>query len=597
MKSALLVAAAIADAAGIGDGAGIADPNARGALDSARRADPRAVVGILRANKIPLLDLAAGVCPVDIESSEPWREALRIEAASREEQRAAFAIVTARLRSEGIDHVLFKSAGGFPYRSSNLDLLVAPARFRSAAGLLEAAGHLRMPHYREDHKLLFHRFQTGRSVLSVHLHDAVSWGRVVILEGSGAVARAVPSSDGSFSIASPADRLVTTLAHALYETDQVRLSDLRTLRLAVADPAFSWEAARARVAERGWEDGFFAIITIVAAVEARILGSSCIPDALRATAFARMEESAWAGRYARRLAATIGRTAPPSLPLRLSKVNSKVHYVERLMRQSDRAPDERLADVVAAGWNLLEGRLKLRCRPAVVVSLSGLDGSGKSMVVRAVRAAMEVCEIPVRTVWSRGGFTGWMAAVKRHGRRVLPIPGPGAAEEKRRWLERPVVGSVFAFAVLVEQLAHHALRVAAPRALGWSIVCDRHVYDTAADLLVKATPAGADLIVKAGPRWGVVTATRLLIGLTRRPDLPLLLDLSPATAVRRKTQDAGAEPERQAAALTAIARAHGLVRIDADRSDVEVIDEAVERTLRAAFAKFEPTDAPLETRP
>jgi len=563
--------------------AGIADPNTRG---NAASADPRAVVGILRANKIPLLDLAAGVCPVDIERSEPWREALRIEAASREEQLAAFASVTARLRSEGIDHVLFKSAGGFPYRSSNLDLLVAPARFRSAAGLLEAAGHLRMPHYREEHKLLFHRFQSGRSVLSVHLHDAVSWGRVVILEGSGVVARAVPSSDGSCSIASPVDRVVTTLAHALYETDQVRLADLRTLRLAVADPAFSWEAARARVAERGWEDGFFAIITIVAAVEVCILGSSCIPDALRATAFARMEESAWAGRYARRLAATIGRAAPPSLPLRLSKINSKVHYVERLMRQRDRAPDERLADVVAAGWNLLEGRLKLRCRPAVVVSLSGLDGSGKSMVVRAVRAAMEVCEIPVATVWSRGGFTGWMAAVKRHGRRVLPIPGPGAAEEKRRWLERPGVGSVFAFAVLIEQLAHHALRIAAPRALGWSIVCDRHVYDTA-----------ADLIVKAGPRWGVVTATRLLIGLTRRPDLPLLLDLSPATAIGRKTQDAGAEPERQAAALTAIARAHGLVRIDADRSDAEVVDEAVERTLRAAFAKFEPTDAPVETRP
>lgn len=563
MTSALQVAAAIAESARL--------------TASDVEVDPRAVVGILRANKVPLLDLPDGACPAAIRDSEPWREAARIETAALTEQHAEFDRVAGSFRDARIEHVLFKSAGGFPYRSSNIDLLVVPDRMEDAARMLAEAGHLRMPHYREEHKLLFHRFRGGRSILSVHLHEAVSWGRVVILHGEGVVARSIPSADGTHRVASPVDRVVTLLAHSLYETDQIRLSDLTTLRRAAADAAFSWDAALARVGERGWEDGFLAMLTIVAALEKRVFGHSCIPEALSAASRARMEHMAWAGRYPRRLAVHIERTAQPHLPLPLSKLNSKVHFVERLLRQTDRSPDLRLADVVAAGWDLLSGRLKLRCRPAVVVSVSGLDGSGKSMVVRAVRAAMTVCEIPVRTVWSRGGFTGWMAAIKKHGRKVLPIPGPGAAEEKRRWLYRPVAGSVFAWAVLTEQLAHHALRISVPRALGWSIVCDRHAYDTAADLLVKA-----------GPRWGVRAATRLLMGLTRRPDLPLLLDLSPAIAMARKSPDVPAvHLERLAANLDEIADAQGLVRIDADRPDDAVIDDVVEQVLQTAFARFE----------
>lgn len=561
MRSALQVAAGIADASGLAASDGV---------------DPRAVVGILRANKVPLVGIPDGACPPAIRDSEPWREAVRVEGSVLTEQRAEFDPVAARLREAGIEHVLFKSAGGFPYRSSNIDLLVVPARMADAARLLTQAGHHRMPHYREEHKLLFHRFRRGRSVLSLHLHDAVSWGRVLILEGEGVVARSIPSMDGAHRVASPVDRVVTLLAHSLYETDQIRLSDLAALRRGSSDAAFSWDAALGRVGERGWEDGFQAMLTIVAALERRVFGSSCIPEALLSASLARMERVAWAGRYPRRLAVAIERAPQPALPLPLSKLNSKVHFVERLLRQGDRPPDQRLADVAAAGWNLVAGRLKLRCRPAVVVSFSGLDGSGKSMVVRSVRAAMTVCEIPVRTVWSRGGFTGWMAALKKHGRKVLPIPGPGAAEEKRRWLYRPVVGSVFAWAVLTEQMAHHALRISAPRALGWSIVCDRHVYDTAADLLVKA-----------GPRWGVRAATRLLMALARRPDLPLLLDLSPATAMARKTPDVpAAHLERLASTLDAIARSQGLIRIDADRPDDVVIDDAVERTLRTALARF-----------
>ena len=538
--------------------------------------DPASVVEVLRQNKVPMLDL--GAVPPWLAGSDAWRAAVADERESREALGHEYHAVARRLEAAGIEPVLFKATGGFPYQSSNLDTLVSPSLMEEAARILLEAGHVRLPNYREDHKLLFHRFRKGVSVISVHLHGMVSWGKVPILDGDDVIARSRPSTDGMCRIASAEDLLMTSLAHALYETDELRLSDMRGLRLFAGTNGFDWDAIRERVEATGWNVGFSAALRLAVALEKTLYGDTVVPVDQRERARHVLSGAAWARRYVNRVEARLDASPPERLPYPLSKVYSKMHTINRIATEPSRTPDERVVDLLATGWNLVANRLRLRCRPAVILSLSGLDGAGKSTVAEAMLAALRTCEIPVRVVWSRGGFSTWMEVVKRGTRAALPgqVPGPADSEAKRRWLSRPVFGAVFAGVVLMEQTLHHAVKVLIPRAFGVTVLCDRYTYDTAADLLTKT------------PGWAGRRAGEVLIAIVRRPDLPIVLSLSPAAADRRKPDDV--PPHRlvtQARALGDLSLRYGLYEVEADRSDEEVVDEVVDAALRTVFGRFE----------
>jgi len=538
------------------------------------QAELEVIVGLLRRNKVPLVDLP----PRErLARSAGWRESLDIERRERDSSLAEYRLVARRLEGLGIVPVLFKSAGGYPYRSSNLDVLVRSGDFSRATSELEAAGHLRLPHYREDNKLLFHRFRAGRSVLSVHLHAMVSCGKVLVLDGAGVVERSRLSADGTCRIASAEDRVVIALAHSLYETDQLRMSDLRTIRLAVASEGFDWEGV-AEAVETRWSAGFAAILTIASGLERALSGRSCVPEERLDSARRVLARARWAGRHVERVLARMAAEPPGDMPFGLSKTYSKMHTIARIVKERSRGPEERAADVIATGWNLLANRLRMRCRPAAIISLSGLDGAGKSTVAEATLAALRLCEIPTSVVWSRGGFTRWVEAVKKGTRSALPgaIPGPADAEAKRRWLSRPVPGFLFACLVFVEQSVHYLARVILPRAAGRTLLCDRYTYDTAADLRVKAPG-------RASALFGEV-----LMGMVRRPDLPVLLRLTAEAAGRRKPGDAPTDHlAKQQEVLEEIRQKQDLFTVEADRPDGVVVNEVVEAALRAAFLRFE----------
>lgn len=556
----------------------LADPSTGRARDALpdRAAEPAEIVAILQRNKVPLLHVDPE--PDGLAVSDTWRSAVGLETAQKRALLDEYLQIERSLQSAGIAPVLFKSPRGLPYRSSNLDLLVRPSEMSRAADLLEQAGHIRLPHYREEHKLLYRRFRGGRSVICVHLHDAVSWGRVMFLEGDGVIERSRPSPDGEGRIASPADLILTTLAHSLYETDQIRLADLRAIRGASADPDLDWKVALARVRERGWSVGFSSILLIVESLERTLYGASQLPAEIVRGARECVDGAFWARRYVRRAVARLGAAEAPETPLPISKVYSKIHYTARLLTESSRSPDERVVNLIATVSALAANRLRLRCRPAAVVSLSGIDGAGKSAVGQVLLEALSLCEVPVRGIWSRGGFSGPVEAVKRASRAALPraMPAPTDPVEKRRWLAGRAAGTSFAMLVCAEQVIAHALRVLLPRVAGITLVCDRYAYDTAADVEVKT----------GGRNRLAGLAARALTGFVRKPDLAILLRLTAAEAIRRKPEEDGSRLARHAEVLERLAREHALVEIDAALPRDLVAEEVVDRALRAVFARW-----------
>ena len=530
------------------------------------------VVALLRANKVPLVEVQGG-----LETSSVWNGALELERGERDRLVDELSLVTRALAERGITPVLFKTPGGLPYRSSNVDLLVRPSAMAEAAELLSKLGHLRLPHYREDHKLLFRLFRGGRPAICVHLHEAVNWGKVLILMGDDVVARSRPKP--GFSVAGREDLVLITLAHSLYETDQVRLSDLRILKAATRGPELDWRCLIDRAHAMGWSRGLATMLGIVAAVERSVYGVSVVPADVLRQAEATAGPAWWPRVHTRATLRRIPDDAPAPLPFPLSRLWSKAHAASVMIHSRDRARLRRLADLGSTAWNLLANRWRLRTRPAVLVSLSGLDGSGKSTALRALHEAMVLCEVPTRVVWSRGGFSMPAQAAKRAARSLMgeALPGPASGERKRRWLSGPAGGSLFAMAVVGEQGVKYQIAVRAPGWLGLSVLCDRYVLDAVADLEAKL----------GGGRWLTRAAAGLLLALAPEPDLAILLRLDPLLAAARKPNDVPPGMlVAQAAIFDRLAGQCGMRVIDASRDEAAVCGEVVDLALRTAFASF-----------
>src|SRR5262249_11255856 len=160
-------------------------------------------------------------------------------------------------------------------------------------------------------------------------------------------------------------RALATLAHALYETDELRLNDLRLVRQCTLEPGFSWDDIERRAGQDGSRESFHAIAALMAPLQRALLGASCCPVDLTGRRMATVTRAMWIGEPLRALERAHG---TPRMPWRLPKIYSKAHFVARLMTQPERAPEQRVPDLLWTGWNLIANRWHLRSCPGAVVA-------------------------------------------------------------------------------------------------------------------------------------------------------------------------------------------------------------------------------------
>lgn len=554
-----------------------------------RPADPEAapaLVEILEANKVPLcalegtLDGAVREAWRELAGARPVAKALEEEAARAGELLASWRRVERRLEEAGIRSVLFKSPRWFPALSSNLDVLVPPARFRDAAEILDELGHIRLPHYREDHKLLYRTFRGGRPGLSVHLHEMVSWGKVDILEGDRVVDGSVEGDAEGFRVSSPRHAMAITLAHTVFETDQIRLGDLLIVREAAMGGATA-SSLLDSAGDGAWEPAAAAGLRLYD-VTARAAGAPGVLDEGEAL---RVEEILDRNPWARRRIRAIVATGMGAFPVKLPRAFSKEHLVRHLLGDRRREPGRRFLDLASSVWSLAANRLRVRTLPAGLIAVSGVDGAGKSSAAGAVASALRLCEVPTARVWTRGGFSGPVAAAKALVRRAAPAALPAAADEqaKRALMRSSWKRALWIWGTVLEQ-AIAVQRVRILLALGRSVVADRYVLDTLADLAARLPKeAGEAPLIRPGS---------LLLGAARLPDLGLLIDLPAEAAWRRKPDGGSPEARRNLSeAYHRVGRSTAPERIDGTMPEEAVAQQAVERSLRAVFSRFPKPEA------
>ncbi len=548
---------------------------------------------ILEHQKVSFIPIVARYGSV--LDATPLAEFVRRDVARYRAQRDEFERVRVRLDAAGVDAMLFKSTGmtpSFHYLSSNLDVLVPDGRAPAGRAVLADLGYVELLNVEEPKKFLFRRFVGDGSSFAFHLHEVVGWGVPFLDNGPVWKHARRAADDHDIVIPGPAEALLVTLAHWFYEDKALTLGNmlLTAHALRSMDSALADAANHAR--GRGWEEGFWGALHVFEDAWKQLFGAGF----MSAEQHAEMDRAP--ARYAPVRARLLPyvRYAENYLPAQLPFKPCKVAYYRKVMRDRRRSQPRKWLDVFDTLLWAVRWKGHVRSQPGFLVSVSGVDGSGKSLQVERLRGAFDTCDLRVKCIWARGASSKGVGAVMRAGKAVLPssrgdAPTPeqvaeaarahGAAgrgeaarfAERQRRLRHPVARWVFSVVYALDLVWPYVIKARAFVLTGHVTICDRYLYDALVDfaLFTGTSPAQPPL------------ALNVLRAMVPRPRAAFVLDADPDEALRRKPEEGGtAHLQAGRAMFLEIADSHRLDVMPADAS-AEAVQSVVARTSLDAF--------------
>jgi thymidylate kinase len=176
-------------------------------------------------------------------------------------------------------------------------------------------------------------------------------------------------------------------------------------------------------------------------------------------------------------------------------------------------------------------RLKAQIRPqsSFLVSFSGLDGSGKTQHARILQSSLDACGLKTQYYWSRCGTTGLtrffsrlvFGLTRRKGEKRESRPG---AEGRNAKLRNPVLRFIWTYLAAMDIMIAYFWHVRLPLLRGRIVICDRYVYDAAAEM--------ESSLVKVNKLQRL--AINLMLAGSPRPDIAYFLDVPEAVSTQRK---------------------------------------------------------------
>ncbi len=557
------------------------------------------VVDILQRNKVPLLSVLESDQNAPLVRDPVFQSARCTEEQHLKGLRTEYAEVKEALAAQGIRDVMIKSVGlspSFPYRSDNLDILYRGQDVDRVRALLLQMGYVELRNVEEPLKYLFRKFHAGRSISAIHLHAHVGW--MVSFLDEDALWRRCSESDDDPLVTVPAaeDALLTTLAHYFYEDKRVALLDVckyaHCLRRGV-----DWDEVYRVATWRGWRDGLNISLLLCAYQERSLYGETLTPPEVLQQAVRELPDWTWTlvRRWLGREALadlSLGTPAADGagvkqMPLHIPFAFSKIFFYTKLLRDPTRSVGRRFKDLVVHTANGSKLRLHIHSQPRMLVTLSGLDGCGKTTQAEMLRSAFEVCHLRAVSVWSRAGSARWLQLFTRWGRKqpALNEASKDAVEVqladkirlRQRRFRSPWVRWGWSWLTAIELLLRYAWQVTLPLLLGRVVICDRYVQDALADWAAYFDePTIERRLVAKVLRW-----------LTPRPRMGYWLDIPLDVAQSRSAEPLPASLlQAQSDALSRLSVQWGLVRLDGSRDRAELSDEIVHQVLSTYFSNY-----------
>lgn len=503
-------------------------------------------------------------------------------------ERNEYEAIRLALEADGVVPMVFKSAGlapSFHYLSSNLDVIVRDGDAARARDRLLERGYIELLNIEEPKKFLFRRFPGEGRSFAFHLHEQVGWGVPFLDNESLWNDSRHPHDDPAIVIPGARHALCITLAHWFYEDKKLNLGNMFLTANCLHEIEGELGHAATLAAARGWEEGFWCALGVFDGAWTRIYGDAAVTGA-------RADELASAlRRFARARRRTVeGAIMGTKIPATIPFLHNKWMYYRKLLRDPHRSPTRRARDVLDTILWAVRWKLHLRPQHGLLVTISGCDGSGKTVQVDGLRDVLSACDIRHRVTWSRGASSRLMSCVLKVGKLLMHEKAidanangnPGAGEagrhaRRKRAVRNPVARFVFSVFYALDLSWVYCLR---PRILVWwglVVVHDRYVYDAICDFAVMT---GTDARRPPLPlRW--------LVWWAPRPRVRVLLDVDPEEALHRKPEE-GATDHLYAARIgfETLARRHKLSVVDAQRSIVEVRASLARVVLTEFYSRY-----------
>jgi dTMP kinase len=174
----------------------------------------------------------------------------------------------------------------------------------------------------------------------------------------------------------------------------------------------------------------------------------------------------------------------------------------------------------------------------MLISISGVDGSGKTTYAEILRDTFIFCELRTKYMWSRIGSSALLKPFSKiakilHGLKrgqliLKPSENTKELEARREELfgKSSLLRSSVLAIILAEMLCQYFFRVKLPLLFNKIVICDRYVYDSLVDI---STRYGVDLNSKEGQ-----FIKRILMALTPAPDISYCLFVPLENACSRK---------------------------------------------------------------
>jgi len=468
---------------------------------------------VLRRHKVPLAFL--DVVRLWASSSHSAGKIYEEEIAEYKLLKEEFAQCLSALKEKGIETLFIKSSGEFPYRSDNLDILIKVEEMDEARKLLEEMGYTENRRYVEPGKFLYRKLTSTHPQPILHLHENVSWGYTIFLSGEWLWQRAQRGEDGALYPCRE-DSFLVNLAHGFYENYGYTLYDLWKFYRLLSEEDFDWERVFEGAKTFGWLDGASCGLEVVDQLMEGLFGRTFIPQE-RIRSFTKFTR-AFINRACDKMLGN-GNVAELGKPL------SKTYFYKKLLRENNPFT-KKCYKLFITTLNNIRGAFGWYPQKGFLISISGVDGCGKTSLAKGIYENLKLCDLRVRYVWSRAGFMSIARVIKF----FFPAKSKNSGideEVKERLSTKKIVEVLWSYIVALDILLYLLLKVCIPLRLGYVVVCDRYIWDALVDLTMRFGQRD----VLRGPGKGV------LMRLAAKPNIAYYLKVNADIVRDRKKHD------------------------------------------------------------
>lgn len=514
------------------------------------------ILKVFQKHRIPVAVLPKEPLKMLNERSESFRNFLQEEIRAYNESLRAYLQVCSEWHKENIPAVLLKAAGYYPYKSSNVDVLVPRNRLKEAMAVIESLGYVELPHMREPYKWLYRRIKKPYLAFPIHLHTAVAWISL-FFEDHQILEEAFPHAEiPEILYPSATMAFLITTAHWFFEDKRFTLRDLLHIVWAVRQ-GVRWEQAWELANRTGWGQVLRAAVELYQDTFRYWDLPLEIPTP--------PEKPGRLIRFSR---------DPETEVWKVKKYASKFYHMLKSARNKDLNYRRRISEVFKIVYFALKVKIPRRTPPRIV-AISGPDGAGKTTLARDTAEVLKKFYKSVRVQWLRVGSTPGAHLLKRAAevlhlrepgkrmKRKPPTPGSKPSLPRKLWLM--FLALDFVFWSWMVRLKH--------RVQGGIVILDRYKLDAYVDLrLIHQFVAAAKMVL-----------------LAPEPDLSVLITLRPEESLRRSHTVPYPELVRDALRIFNEMRHHFDLILDGEKER-----ETLQEQLLRQFFDFRPSSQDQE---